>query len=115
MAMPGIPPQARDPRMTTLHTGAIASANLSGTYALVALVVGSPLEFGVALALCGAWWIAADFIEWTVGGERAHAARRRAVPAVRLNPGYGSCHAVFVGAGESSWRPVPCAGTGSAA
>lgn len=113
MAMPGIPPQARDPRMTILHIGAIASAIVSGSYALVALVAGPPVEFGVALALCGAWWIAADFIEWTVEGERA--ARRRAVSAVRLNPGYGSCRVVFVGAGESSWRPAPCAGTGSAA
>jgi hypothetical protein len=76
-------------------------------------VVGSPLEFGVALALCGAAWIAADFIERTVDRERA--ARRRAVPAARLNPGYGSCHAVFVGAGEYSSRPALRAGTRSAA
>ena len=115
MATPGIPPQARDPRMTTLHTGAITSAILSGACALVALVVGSPLEFGVALALCGAAWIAADFIERTVERERERAARRRAVPAARLNPGYGSCHAVFVGAGEYSSRPALRAGTRSAA
>jgi hypothetical protein len=63
--------------MTTLHTGAITSAILSGACALVALVVGSPLEFGVALAFCGAAWVAADFIERTV--ERERAARQRAV------------------------------------
>ena len=103
MAMPGIPPQARDPRMTTLHTGAIASAIVSGTYALVALIAGSPLEFGVALALWGAWWIAVDFIEWTV--ERERAARRCAVSAARLDPGYGSCRVAFVGGGEYFSRP----------
>ena len=113
MATPGIPPQARGPRMTTLHTGAITIAILSGTYALVALVAGSPLEFGVALALCGAGWIAADFSECTV--ERERAARRCAAPAARLNPGYGSCHVVFVGAGDYSSRPVLRAGTRSAA
>ena len=99
--------------MTTLHTIAITIAVLSGTYALVALVAGSPLEFGVALALCGAGWITADFIERTV--ERERAARRCAVPAARLNPGYRSCHVVFVGAGEHFSRQAPRAGTGSAA
>jgi hypothetical protein len=113
MATPGIPPQARDPRMTTLRTGAITVAVLSGTCALVALIAGSPLEFGVALALCGAGWTAADFIEWTV--ERERAARRCAVPAARLNPGYGSCHVVSVGGGEYFSRPAPRAGTRSAA
>jgi hypothetical protein len=48
---------------------------VSGFYALAALVVGSPLEFGVALASCGGCWVAADFIEWTV--ERECAAGRR--------------------------------------
>jgi hypothetical protein len=71
MATPGIARQARDPRMTALHASAFTIAVLSGTCAVVALVAGSPLEFGVALALCGAGWIAADFIEWTVEGERA--------------------------------------------
>ncbi len=113
MATPGIPPQARDPRMTTLHTGAIAIAVLSGTCALVAFAVGSPLQFGVALALCGAAWIAADFIEWTV--EHDGAARRCAVPVARLTPGYGPCRVVFVGGDECFSRPAPRAGTGLAA
>jgi len=64
MASPGIAQQARDPRVTALHASALTIAVLSGTCALVALVAGSPLEFGVALALCGAGWIAADFIDW---------------------------------------------------
>ena len=113
MATPGIPSQARDPRMTTLHTGAITIAVMSGICALVALVAGSPLEFGVALALCGAGWIAADFIEWTV--ERERAACRCAVPAARLKPGYGSCHVVFVGGDEYFSHPASRAGTRSAA
>jgi hypothetical protein len=79
MTTSGIPPQVRDPQLSTLHLGAITIAIVSGTYALVALLVGSPLEFGVALAFCGAWWIAAHFIEWTV--ERERVARSRAVPA----------------------------------
>ena len=111
--MPGISLQARDPRMTTIHIAATASGILSGIYALIALVSGSPLEFCVALALWGAWWIAVDFIEWTV--ERERAARRCAVSAARLDPGYGSCRVVFVGGGEYFSRPEPRAGTQSAA
>lgn len=108
MATPGTPPEARG--MTALHNGAVVIAIVSGSYALVALLVGPPLQFGLALAMCGACWIAADFIEWTA--ERERAARRRAVPAAPLQPGYGSCHAVFVGAGKHSPRPAPRTGTG---
>jgi len=106
---PGIPPQARDPRMTTLHAGAVAIAFLSGTLALVALAVGSPLQFGVALASCAAGWIAADFVESTA--ERQRAARRCAVPATRLNPGYESGRVVYVGRPEHFSRPSPRAET----
>lgn len=107
---PGIRPRGRDPRMTILHAGAMTIAVLSGTYALVALFAGSPLEFGVALALCGAGWIAADFIEWTLEWQRA--ARSRPVPPARPQPGYGSDHLVFVGAGEYSWHPNSALGPG---
>jgi hypothetical protein len=69
--------------LMAFRTGAIVVAIVSGFYALAALVVGSPLEFGVALASCGGCWVAADFIEWTV--ERERAAGRRPVPAVLLN------------------------------
>ena len=99
---PGIPPQARDPRMITLHVGAITVAFISGVLALVALAVGSPLQFGVAMASCGAGWIAADFIRWTVLHERG--ARRCAVPVTRLNPGYRSGHVVYIGGVECSSR-----------
>ena len=89
-----------DPRMTTLRLGATTVAFLSGVLALVALAVGSPLQFGVALASCGAGWIAADFIRWTVEYERA--ARRCAVPVARLSPGYPSSHVVYIGGGACS-------------
>ena len=49
--------------LMAFRTGAIVVAVVTGFYALVALLVGSPLEFGVALALCGGCWVAADFIE----------------------------------------------------
>lgn len=79
--------QARDARMTILHAGAIASAILSGAYALVALAVSTPFEFGVALAVCGASWIAADYVERTA--ERARVVHRR----VAARPS----HTVFIG------------------
>jgi hypothetical protein len=76
MAMPGIPAAPRR-RISNLHTGAIIIAILSGSYALVALLEGEAPEFGAALALCGACWITAHFIEWTVEAERG---RRRTQP-----------------------------------
>jgi uncharacterized membrane protein len=81
MDTPGIPSRTRHPRPTTLHICAITLSVVSGTYALVALAAGSPLEFGVAVAFCAAWLIAADFIETNVEREREHAARGYAVPA----------------------------------
>jgi hypothetical protein len=92
---PGIPPQFRDPRRIALHLGAITVTFLSGACALVALAVGSPLQFGAALALCGAGWIAADFIESTV--EHQPAAHRCAVVATTPNCGYGSGRVVHIG------------------
>jgi hypothetical protein len=74
--------------LMAFRTGAVIVAIVSGFYALVALMVGSPLEFGAALASCGACWVAADFIEWTVQHERA--AGRRPMPAALLHSGYGS-------------------------
>ncbi len=113
MAKPGIPSQVQDPRVTTLYAGALVIAVVSGICALVALAAGSPLQFGVALALFGAGWIAADFIERTV--ERERAARRCAVPASWPIPSYGSCRVVYVGRGEHFSPPAPRAGTGLAA
>jgi hypothetical protein len=101
--------------MTGIRAGAIIIAIVSGSYALVALLAGPPLGFGFALALCGASWIAADFIDflgWTADRERA--ARGRAVPAARRHRDYGSCHVVFVGAGQCPPRPTPRSSSGLA-
>jgi hypothetical protein len=80
------------------RTGAIVVAVASGFYALAALLVGSPLEFGAGLASCGACWITADFVEWT--DERERVAGRRRVAAALLGSGSGSSHPVRVGVGE---------------
>lgn len=109
----GAPPAARDPHLAALHAGAITIVVLSAASALTALVAGSPLQFGVALALCGAGCIAADFVRWT--DERECHARRCAVPAARLNPDYGSSHVVSVGVGEHFSCTAPAAGTRLAA
>jgi len=69
-----------------MHTSAVAVAFVSGTFALVALLVGSPLQFGVALALCGAGWIAAHFVERLADEDLAR--RRRLGPAADLVQGY---------------------------
>lgn len=101
MATIANPSQSRDPRITALHVGAVASAIVSGTYALVELAVGTPFEFGVALAMCGAWWIAADYLGRMIG--RARAANRAAVPTER----HQVCHLVVVSSSEQSPRPAP--------
>lgn len=89
--------------LMAFRTGAIVVALVSGFYALAAVVVGSPLEFGVALASCGGFWLAADFIEWTV--ERERAAGRRPVSAASLNSGYGLSFPVGAGADRYFSRP----------
>jgi len=85
--------------LMAFRTGAIVVAIVSGFYALAALFMGSPLEFGVALATCGACWVAADFIEWMV--EREGAAGRRPP----LLSGYESAYPACAGAGERVSRP----------
>lgn len=115
MATLGMPPQARDPHMTTLHTAAVAIAVVSGICALVALAAGSPLQFGVALALFGTGWIAADFIESSAQRGQERAAHWCAVPVARPNPRYGSCRVVYVGGAEHFSQPVSRAGTELAA
>lgn len=89
-------------RMTMLHTAAVAGAVLCGLGALVTFVIGSPLEFGIALALCGACWIAADFIEWT--DRDGPVAARVAAPASPLHDGRATSHVVFAAAPQLSWR-----------
>lgn len=85
------------------RTGAIVVAVVAGFYALAALVVGSPLEFGVALALCGGCWVAADFIEWAAGRERP--AAQRPAPAALVDPGYRSSYPLSVDTNGYFWRP----------
>lgn len=105
--MPGIPPQGRDRHTTTLYTAAVTVTVVSGICALVALAAGSPLQFGIALALFGAGWIATDFIQTTVERQRERAAIRCAVPVARPNPGYGSCRVLYVGGGRRVSHPAP--------
>lgn len=80
--------------MTTLRAGAIALTMLSGACALTALVVGSPLQFGVSLALAAAGWIGADFLE-------RHAPCPHGIPVAPINRVYRRDHVVFAGTGES--------------
>jgi hypothetical protein len=86
------------------RTGAIVVAIAAGFYALAALLVGSPLEFGAGLASCGACWITADFIKWT--DERERVTGRRPVAAALLDARSGSSYAVRVGAGEYHSRSL---------
>jgi hypothetical protein len=82
----------RSRRIAFIHAGAISVAFVSGTVALVALLLGSPFEFGSALALCGAAWIVAHIAERFAEQELAR--RNQALlPARRTSsahfaPGY---------------------------
>jgi hypothetical protein len=85
--------------LMALRIGAIVVTIASGSYALAALLVGSPLEFGVGLASCGASWIAADFIQWRDEHERG--VSRRPVAASLIDSDSGSSYpARRVGAGQ---------------
>ena len=94
--------------LMALRIGAIVVTIASGSYALAALLVGSPLEFGAGLASCGACWIAADFIQWT--DERERGVGGRPVAAALFDSGSRSSYPVrHVGAGQylsRSLRPL---------
>ena len=82
----------RRSRIAFIHAGAISLAFVSGTLALVALLLGSPHEFGSALAICGTGWIVAHIAERFAEQERtgrrlAVEPTRRTAPA-RSAPGY---------------------------
>ena len=82
----------RSRRIAFVHAGGISVAFVSGTFALVALLLGSPLEFGSALAICGTGWIVAHIAERFAEQERtgrrlALEPTRRTAPA-RSAPGY---------------------------
>lgn len=93
MARPGTPTPSRIPPLTVLRAGAIVSAVVSGALALLAFIFGSPLQFGVALAICAGWWIADDFAVSALGGRRAAARRPAAVR--RGGAVYAANHPVF--------------------
>ena len=63
-------------RYAVIHSAAIMVSVVSGTFALVAMLVGSPLSFGLALALCGTGWIVTHFVERMAEQDR-RAARPR--------------------------------------
>ena len=68
----------RSQHIQSVHAAAISVAFVSGTLALIALLLGSPLEFGSALAICGMAWIVANFAERLAEQNwRRHAARLR--------------------------------------
>ena len=62
----------RSQHIASVHAAAISVAFVSGTLALVALLLGSPLEFGSALAVCGTAWIVANFAERLAEQKRTH-------------------------------------------
>ena len=63
-------------RYAVIHSAAIMVSVVSGTFALVAMLVGSPLSFGLALALCGTGWIVTHFVERMAEQDR-RATRQR--------------------------------------
>lgn len=88
---------AQDQRVTLFYLGTLVVAVVSGLCALAALVAGSPLQFGAALALFGAGWIATDFIERTVERQQERIARPRAVAVARHAPAYRPSRVVYAG------------------
>ncbi len=103
---PGVPRQARDPRVS-LYAGTLVVAVVSGICALVALAAGSPLQFGVALALFGVGWMSADFIEPTLERGQERFARRCVVAVARPVPAYRPSRVVYAGRYEHFSRPAP--------
>ena len=93
--------------IASVHAAAISVAFVSGTLALVALLLGSPLEFGSALAVCGTAWIVANFAERLAEEKRAH--YRRTLTSTRrptssaVMPGYVCLRALA--------RPDRCSAT----
>lgn len=95
MVAPGIPSPTRESAITTLRVSAFAVTATSGICAAIALAVGTPLEFGVTLALCAGSLIAVDFIESST--EVARPARRHAAAFAQFNRTYHPCRVVFAG------------------
>lgn len=108
MAKPAVPPQLHDPCVTALHAGAVVVTVVAGICALVALAAGSPLQFGSALAVFAAGWIAADFFQSAAGREPA--VQRYAVPAERPRLRHESCRVVYAGGRERCSRSTSSTG-----
>jgi len=92
--------------IASVHAAAISVAFVSGTLALIALLLGSPLEFGSALAVCGMAWIVANFAERLA--EEKHTHYRRTLTSTRptssaVMPGYVCLRALA--------RPDRCSAT----
>ncbi|MHA0288761.1 hypothetical protein ACXYX3_20215 [Mycobacterium sp. C3-094] len=62
----------------------MVAAIASGTFALVAMLFGSPASFGLALALCGAAWIVTHFVEYLTEQDAVAVRRRRPRSAGRV-------------------------------
>ena len=63
--------------IAAVHRGAIAVAFVSGTLALVAMLFGSALQIGSALAVCAAGWIVVHITEQFAAQELASIKRMR--------------------------------------
>ena len=61
--------------IATVHRGAASVAFVSGSLALIAMLFGSPLQIGSAMAVCGAAWIVVHLSEQFAAQERAVAER----------------------------------------
>lgn len=81
-----VPANQRNRRIALAHAAAISVAFVSGTFALIALLLGSPFEYGSALALCGAAWIVAHIAERFA--EQEHARRMRSRQSRRRTTGF---------------------------
>ncbi|MBX7450861.1 hypothetical protein GR927_23010 [Mycolicibacterium sp. 3033] len=84
------PALRRQRHYVIVHKAAMVVAMASGTFALVAMLFGSPASFGLALALCGAAWIVTHFVEYLTEQDavavrsRRQRSTRRATGSLRL-------------------------------
>ncbi|TAM72154.1 hypothetical protein [Mycobacterium sp.] len=115
MPTPGMAPHQRAARVTPLYAAALIVTAVSGLCALFALAAGSPLQFGVALAMLGGGWIAADFLDRTVERTHERAAPHTGVKAPPPLAGSCPCRVVYVGRREQVSLAPPRATTRVAA
>lgn len=75
-------------RYSRICTAAVAVTVASGTFALGALLLGSPRAFGLALVLCSAGWLVTHFVTRLAARGRESHPRRHAMAGHR--PGWSS-------------------------